>query len=349
MTDHETYMRRCLTLAAKGLGKVKTNPLVGCVIVENNEIIGEGFHEYFGGPHAEVNAFRSVQDQSRLKNATLYVNLEPCHHFGKTPPCSLKIVEMGVRKVIIGQRDPFPSVNGKGIDYLEQNGIHVEVGVLETECRYLNKRFNTFHDEHRPYIIMKWAQSTDGFIDAIRSHSNQSSTAISSLESRQLVHQWRSEEMGILVGRKTIEMDNPQLNVRWGEGDSPIRMVIDVHHQLKYPSALQIFDQSEPTIIFTAAEPLPDSQHFLEWVSVDSQDVWTSIFDILYKRGISSVIVEGGCKTLQYLIDHHLWDEARVFISPMMLADGVKAPVLNLENHSAHKVGDDVLQYFYKT
>jgi diaminohydroxyphosphoribosylaminopyrimidine deaminase / 5-amino-6-(5-phosphoribosylamino)uracil reductase len=348
MTSHESHMQRCLTLAAKGLGKVKTNPMVGCVIVENNEIIGEGYHEYYGGPHAEVNAFQSVKDHARLRNATLYVNLEPCHHYGKTPPCSLKIVDMGIRKVVIGQRDPFPSVNGKGIEHLAQQGIQVEVGILEAECRRLNHRFNIFHSEHRPYLILKWAQSSDGFIDAIRTNSDQPSTTISCLESRQLVHQWRAEEMGILVGRKTIEKDDPQLNVRWGFGDSPIRMVIDIHQRLPYPSKLQIFNGTQTTIIFTAASSFPDSPTSLEWLTVDPEDVWTSIFQILYQRGISSLIVEGGCITLQHLIDHDLWDEARIFTAPLELKDGVKAPKLNRFYHSEQQVGHDILQYFYR-
>lgn len=349
MATHEFYMHRCLALASQGLGRVKSNPLVGCVIVENNEIIGEGYHEQYGGPHAEVNAIAAVQDKSRLQRATLYVNLEPCHHYGKTPPCSLKILEVGIPHVVIGQRDPFVSVDGKGIQHLVQNGVHVEMGILEPECRALNKRFNTFHEKKRPYIILKWAQSADHFIDQFREHASQLPKAISCPESKQLLHQWRSEEMGILVGRKTIELDNPQLNVRLVEGDSPLRMVIDLHDRLTFPSTMHIFDQSQPTLLFHSSNTPKEKMGQLEWVNISITNTWNEIFDILVDRGITSIIVEGGCITLQYLIDQQLWDEARVFTSPEKLNHGIKAPTLVGKSRDEMKVGKDILQYFYRT
>lgn len=341
-------MSRCLSLAIQGLGSVKSNPLVGCVIVENNEIIGEGYHAYFGGPHAEVMAIQSVQDQNRLKNATLYVNLEPCHHHGKTPPCSLLITEKKIPHVVIGQRDPFDKVDGKGIHFLSSSGVKVEYGILEEECRSLNKRFNTFHEKKRPYVLLKWAQSEDGFIDILRSTVERKSHPISCSESQMLTHQWRSEEMGILVGRTTVERDNPRLNVRLSKGDSPIRMVIDPHLKLLELPNSHFLDGTQPTLYFhtidNACEPFSD----IAFIQIRLNAIWEDVFFHLHKRNITSVMIEGGCKTIQSLIDQSLWDEARVFVSRQHLQTGISAPCLPLHPDMKQTSGTDNLFYYFR-
>ena len=348
MNNHSLYMSRCLVLAAKGLGKVKSNPLVGCVIVENDEIIGEGYHAHFGGPHAEVMAIQSVTEPGRLANATLYVNLEPCHHFGKTPPCSLLIEEKKIPHVVVGQNDPFEKVNGKGIQHLRSKGVKVEIGILEEECRTLNKRFNTFHEQKRPYVILKWAQSADGFIDAIRTDHERRSVAISGMSSRTLSHQWRTEEMGIVVGRGTVEKDNPQLNVRWVEGDAPIRIVIDPHLKSLHFSDSHIFDGSQPTLFFHTNQSPHLSIPQLEWIQLEAPLNWESIFQVLYRHNITSILVEGGAMTLQSLIQAQWWDEARVFVAPIYLHEGIAAPLLNASPHHSESIAQDTLFYYYQ-
>jgi diaminohydroxyphosphoribosylaminopyrimidine deaminase/5-amino-6-(5-phosphoribosylamino)uracil reductase len=245
----ETYINRCLELALPGLGNTAPNPMVGSVIVHGWHIIGEGFHHRFGGPHAEVNAVNSVKDKTLLRNSVLYVNLEPCSHSGKTPPCAEMIIEAGIPEVVIGTADPNPIVSGNGIKKLEHAGIRVTTGILEKQCIALNRRFITFHSRKRPYIILKWAQTSDGFIDVLRENQGISRpTWISNEISRKLVHKWRSEEQAILVGTQTAILDNPQLNVREWTGNSPIRMVID--RQLKLSKKLNLFNNSSTTIVF---------------------------------------------------------------------------------------------------
>ena len=230
--EHEKFMQRCLELAAIGSGYVAPNPMVGCVIVANDLIIGEGYHRIFGGPHAEVNAFDEVENEDLLSSATLYVSLEPCSHFGKTPPCVDLIISKKIQRVVIGCRDSNPAVSGKGIDRLKRAGIEVIEGVLENECRWLNKRFFTFHERQRPYIVLKWAQTQDGYIDRIRGEASSGINWVTSETTKSLVHKWRSEEQSILVGRNTIINDNPSLTVREYDGRNPIRIVIDSQLQI---------------------------------------------------------------------------------------------------------------------
>ena len=330
-------MERCIELAERGIRNVSPNPMVGSVIVYEGKIIGEGYHENYGKSHAEVNAINNVKDKSLLSKSTLYVNLEPCAHFGKTPPCSNLIIEHKISKVVIGCIDSFSEVAGKGIAKMENAGIEVIVGVLEKESRALNKRFFTFHEKERPYIILKWAESKDGFI----APKNQTAPFwMTSSESKKLVHQWRAEEDAILVGRVTVEKDNPSLTVREVKGNSPIRIVID--KELKLSSALNLFDCSAKTIIFNAKKTeVIDSNYFIK---TDFKDLLNNILEELYKQHIQSVIVEGGTKTLQSFIDENMWDEARIFTANKTLTDGIKAPTVNGKIISEEKIGEDKLE-----
>lgn len=330
-------MERCIELAERGIRNVSPNPMVGSVIVYEGKIIGEGYHENYGKSHAEVNAINNVKDKSLLSKSTLYVNLEPCAHFGKTPPCSNLIIEHKISKVVIGCIDSFSEVAGKGIAKMENAGIEVIVGVLEKESRALNKRFFTFHEKERPYIILKWAESKDGFI----APKNQTAPFwMTSSESKKLVHQWRAEEDAILVGRVTVEKDNPSLTVREVKGNSPIRIVID--KELKLSSALNLFDCSAKTIIFNAKKTeVIDSNYFIK---TDFKDLLNNILEELYKQHIQSVIVEGGSVTLQSFIDENMWDEARIFTANKTLTDGIKAPTVNGKIISEEKIGEDKLE-----
>jgi len=330
-------MERCIELAERGIRNVSPNPMVGSVIVYEGKIIGEGYHENYGKSHAEVNAINNVKDKSLLSKSTLYVNLEPCAHFGKTPPCSNLIIEHKISKVVIGCIDSFSEVAGKGIAKMENAGIEVIVGVLEKESRALNKRFFTFHEKERPYIILKWAESKDGFI----APKNQTAPFwMTSSESKKLVHQWRAEEDAILVGRVTVEKDNPSLTVREVKGNSPIRIVID--KELKLSSELNLFDSAAKTIIFNAKKTeVIDSNYFIK---TDFKDLLNNILEELYKQHIQSVIVEGGTKTLQSFIDENMWDETRIFTANKTLTDGIKAPTVNGKIISEEKIGEDKLE-----
>ena len=312
-------MRRCLELASKGLENVSPNPMVGSVIVYENTIIGEGYHKEYGREHAEVNAIASVKDKSLLKDSTLYVNLEPCAHFGKTPPCSNLIIEHKIPKVVIGCVDTFSDVNGKGIIKMEKAGIEVNVGILEKESQELNKRFFTFHEKKRPYLILKWAESKDGFI----APKDQTTPLwMTSYESKKLVHQFRSEEDAILVGRVTAEKDNPSLTVRELDGENPVRIVID--KDMKLSIKLNLFNNEAKTIIFnTQKTKIIDSNYY---VKIEHKNLINNVLNELYKQNIQSLIIEGGTKTLQSFIDENLWDEARIFTANKMLVEGVKSP-----------------------
>jgi len=338
---HELYMQRCLDLAKNGLGTTYPNPLVGSVIVHKDTIIGEGWHRKSGEPHAEVNAVNSVKNQALLAESTIYVNLEPCSHFGKTPPCSDMIVRLGIPKVVIGTVDPNEKVAGKGIEKLRAAGIEVIVGILETECLELNRRFFTFHNKKRPYIILKWAESADGFIaPAVKDQRNP--VWISNPASRQLVHKWRSEEASILVGTQTVIDDNPQLNVRdWAEINQPIRLVIDKSG--KIPSASYIFDNKQQTIIFSEKALMPERENLIFEVVDFSTGILPQLLEIIYNRGIQSVIVEGGNRTLQSFINAGIWDEARIFIGEPTLGDGTKAPELDRQNAKEFSIDRDKL------
>jgi diaminohydroxyphosphoribosylaminopyrimidine deaminase/5-amino-6-(5-phosphoribosylamino)uracil reductase len=337
MQNQEFFMRKCLELASKGLKGVSPNPMVGSVIVCEGKIIGEGYHEKYGSHHAEVNAIASVKNKSLLKSSTLYVNLEPCAHFGKTPPCSNLIIECKIPKVVIGCVDSFSEVAGKGIEKMQKAGTEVIISVLEQESRELNKRFFTFHEKKRPYIILKWAESKDGFI----APKNQTEPFwMTSSESKKLVHKWRAEEDAILVGRITAEKDNPSLTVREIEDENPTRIVID--RDLKLSEELNIFNSEAETLIFNTLKTEENNTN--KYISADFNNLTESILQKLYKQKIQSVIIEGGRKTLQSFIDKNMWDEARIFTTNKELTDGVKAPSIKAEIVEETEIGGDLLE-----
>ena len=322
--DMEQYMQRCLQLAQKALGMTYPNPLVGCVIVHKGEIIGEGFHAKAGMPHAEVNAINSVKNHELLKESTLYVNLEPCAHFGRTPPCARLIVEKRIPKVVIGCVDSFSEVAGKGIEIMRSQGIDVVVGVCEKEARELNRRFFTFHEQKRPYIILKWAQSADGFMDAIRVE-NQKPVWLTNEWARRLVHRQRTEEMAILVGSNTALLDNPALTVRQWHGNQPLRVVID--RRLELPQSLNLFSDGNDTLVVNALKT--EKVANISYRKVDfTSNVEEQLLMQLFHEGIQSVIVEGGSATLRSFIDRDLWDEAFVYHGGSELVNGIEAPTL---------------------
>lgn len=321
MSEDERFMCRCLQLARKGMMGAAPNPMVGAVIVCDGKIIGEGYHRRCGQAHAEVNAIRSVSRPELLKRSTIYVSLEPCSHYGKTPPCADLIIEKQIPRVVVGCVDPFSRVSGRGIQKLRDAGIEVTVGVLEKECRCLIRRFITFHAEKRPYIVLKWAQSADGFIDVKRTGG--APIVLSSPETQMLVHKHRAECKAILVGRRTALLDNPSLTVRCWHGENPLRLVLD--RELSLPSDLHLFDGTVPTVVFTAKEQT--SYAGVDFVRLDfTQAVVPQILGYLYEHGIQSLLVEGGHCLLQSFIDAGLWDEAFVECVPRLLYDGISAP-----------------------
>ncbi len=339
----EHFMSEAIRLAEFGKSNVAPNPRVGAVIVHNHQIIGQGYHAYYGGPHAEVAAINSVEDKEILKESTIYVTLEPCSHHGKTPPCADLIINHQFKRVVIGSKDPFPLVNGKGIERLKAAGIEVFTGVLEEECDFMNRRFLTFHQEKRPYIILKWAETADGFIDYDRTDENERQVHwISGPESQKLVHQWRSEEQGILVGWKTVLNDNPRLNVRLVEGKNPIRIVLDP--QLQAPKDSFIYDSSQNTIIYNKIkDELGKNLQFTQLKS----STFVGILEALYKQGIISVLVEGGQFTLTQFITNNKWDEIRRFKSEKRFYKGINAPQINLKPNFSTYSGEDKLDIFY--
>lgn len=343
MNTEEKYMQRCLELARKGVGSVSPNPMVGCVIVYNDTIIGEGYHERCGEAHAEVNAVRSVAKPELLTESTLYVTLEPCAHFGKTPPCSDLIIEKKIPKVVIGTIDPFAEVAGKGIEKLKKAGIEVTLGLLESECRELNKRFFTFHQKQRPYIILKWAQTQDGFIDVKRNSADFGKpTWITGDEALVRVHQLRAEEDAIMVGTNTAEKDDPSLTVRHCKGKNPLRIVLD--QNLRLSGNLKLFDDSTPTLVFNATKN--DVQKNTEFIAVDfDESLLSRTLDVLYQKSILSLIVEGGKQLLQSFIDQNLWDEAQVYTGIKKFGSGVPSPVLDLSDATTETIGADFLQF----
>lgn len=348
MKIHEKYIKRCLQLAKKGLGSTSPNPMVGSVIVFNDKIIGEGYTSPYGGNHAEVNAINSVTDKKLLKKATLYVSLEPCNHFGKTPPCSDLILKHNIPKVIVGCIDPYDKVAGKGVEKLQKQGCHVEVGVLEDECIKINKRFFTFHTKNRPYIILKWAETKDEFIDKVRTDKPLSKPIwISNQYSRQLVHKWRSEEQAILVGTNTAINDNPKLDVRSWVGKNPTRIVLD--RNLRISKNYHLLDQTIKTIVITENKNEVVSDKLI-YEQIDFfKNVPQQVCKILYKHTIQSVIIEGGSQTLQSFIDENLWDEARVFIADVNFTKGVKAPVIKGVEVSRQEIQSDILKILQNT
>lgn len=337
MSTHQKYIARCIQLAKNGLGTTYPNPLVGSVIVHNDKIIGEGWHQKAGEPHAEVNAIQSVKDKSLLKKATIYVSLEPCSHFGKTPPCADLIIEHQIPNVVIGTIDSFAKVCGQGIQKLKEAGCYVTVGVLENECQELNKRFFTFHNKKRPYIILKWAQTQDGFIapdKILRQAQNDKPKPvwITNAYSRQLVHKWRSEEQAILVGTNTVIEDNPSLTTRDWFGQNPVRIVLDKNYKISKESV--IFDSSALTICIGS-----DEINF-------SKSIASEVVKLLFEHNIQSVIIEGGTKTLQTFIDANLWDEARIFESKSKFENGIKTPIFKgLEQKRQTIINDQLIIY----
>ncbi len=342
---HEKYMKRCIELARLGLGHTAPNPLVGSVIVYEDKIIGEGYHRSFGQAHAEVNAINDVRDKALLKKSTLYVNLEPCAHTGKTPPCTDLIIREGIPEVVIGTSDPHPLVSGKGIQCLKNAGVHTICEVGKKDCIELNKRFFTFHTLKRPYIILKWAQSADGYMDVIRQPDETSEPNwISNEISRILVHKWRAEEQAIMVGTNTALMDNPRLNVREWHGKNPVRVLID--RSLRIPKSLHVLDKSIKTLIINEIKDQQDGNNIYIKTSFD-QRLLFSVIEILYKLEIQSVIIEGGRMLLDSFIALGLWDEARVFTGTKSFGQGIRAPVIEGCTKIQTNIIHDLLTAYY--
>jgi diaminohydroxyphosphoribosylaminopyrimidine deaminase/5-amino-6-(5-phosphoribosylamino)uracil reductase len=339
MKADELYMQRALELAELGRGKVSPNPMVGCVIVHQDRIIGEGYHQQYGKPHAEVNAINSVANQDLLADSTVYVTLEPCAHFGKTPPCANLVVEKKVKKVIIAAFDSNPLVGGKGIQILKNAGIVVQTGLLEQEARIQNKRFFTQIEKKRPYVILKWAQTKDGFV----AREDYSSKWITNSSSRQLVHKWRAEEDAIMVGKNTAKYDDPALNVRDWVGKNPLRIVID--SKLELPNSLKLFDEAVPTICFNTLKS--EVKGTLEYAKLNPGFKIKDILDELNKRNIQSVIIEGGSYLLNKFLASELWDEARVFTSSNKFGSGIAAPVPPTPVSETIEILDDTLRIYH--
>lgn len=333
------FMLRALELAEFGRGAVSPNPMVGCVIVKDGFILGEGYHRKYGEAHAEVNAVNSVVNPADLKGSTVYVTLEPCAHFGKTPPCANLLVEKKVGKVVIAAVDSNPLVGGKGIEILKEAGIEVETGILEKEARWQNRRFFTQIEKKRPYVILKWAQTQDGFV----ARSNYSSKWISNFSSRQLVHKWRAEEDSILVGKNTAKYDDPSLNVRDWVGKDPVRLVID--SRLELPTDLKLFDHSISTICYNTQKS--EKEENLEFVQLGDSFSIKEILEDLQSRKIQSLIVEGGSFLLSSFLDSELWDEARVFTSHNKFQEGINAPRITKPATEIISVLNDQLATYY--
>jgi len=338
MNTDEQYMQRCLQLALKGLGNVSPNPMVGCVIIHENKIIGEGYHQKFGEAHAEVNAINSVQDKSLLKSSTLFVSLEPCNHFGKTPPCADLILKYEIPNVVIGIQDSFEKVNGSGIKKLKDASVHVTAGILEEKCHEINKRFFTFQKEKRPYIILKWAQSKDGFIG-----KKNESIRISNELTRVINDTWRTQEDAVLIGGETARTDNPHLTVRKIVGRNPIRIILSDSGNL--PSHLNLCDGKATTIVYSKNN---NSHANCESVLIPNKNNLQLILSDLQKRNIQSVIVEGGSTILNQFVQENLWDEIRIFESESLLEDGVLAPTISSAISSTEQIDNNQLKLIYR-
>jgi len=357
MTSHEIYMHRCLQLAQLGAGSVAPNPMVGAVLLHDDKIIGEGYHRLYGGPHAEPNCIASVSEDELhlIEKSTLYVSLEPCAHFGKTPPCADLVIRSKIPRVVIGVRDPFTQVNGKGIEKLMAAGVQVEVGILEQQCRELNKRFFTFHTQHRPYLILKWAQTLDGKV----ANKDYSRLLITNGHTNRLVHKWRGEEAAIAIGTNTALFDDPELTTRLAPGANPIRIVIDM--DLRLPKSLNLFDTLTTTIVFNTKEhnlPLQKiSANELKQIGVGYYQVTEDVSlvhqvtNALYSMGIQSVLIEGGTYLLQSFINEGIWDEARIITNEELVSGtGLSAPTLsNATLHASEKIFSDVIRTYKNT
>ena len=323
------FMNKCIALAKQGLGNTYPNPLVGSVVVYKGEVIGSGWHQKSGEAHAEVHSIRHVSDRSLLADSTLYVNLEPCSHYGKTPPCTDLIIQSGIRHVVIGMKDPFEKVNGRGIQKLRHAGVRVDVGIEAAACRELNKRFITTIEKQRPYIILKWAETLDRFL-APKTKTTNDPVWISNLLSRTLAHQWRAEEQSILIGKQTALDDNPALTTRLHKGPSPIRLLIDPKEEVDRKA--KVFNPDQKVIVFTANKSRTEAH--IEYVAIDfSANGLQQILSTLFQKGIQSMLVEGGSITLQHFIDSGLWDEARVITGREKFVEGITAP--NITSFSA--------------
>ncbi|MCW5519657.1 bifunctional diaminohydroxyphosphoribosylaminopyrimidine deaminase/5-amino-6-(5-phosphoribosylamino)uracil reductase RibD [Aureitalea sp. L0-47] len=343
MKLHEKFMSRCIELAKKGLGNTYPNPLVGSVIVHEGRIIGEGWHHKAGSPHAEINAINSVADPSLLKSSTIYVSLEPCSHFGRTPPCANRIISEGIKKVVIGSTDPNPQVSGNGIRLLKEAGCEVTTGIMEDACDELNKRFFTYQKKHRPYIFLKWAQTSDGFIAPKNRKSEGEPVWISNPFSKQIAHKMRAEEAAILVGTQTVIDDDPGLTTREWKGSNPLRIALD--RKGRIPKSAAILDGSSPTLLLTQSsnEEFPN----VTARAIDfSKPIAKQVCEILFEMEIQSLIVEGGAKTLQTFIDEELWDEAIVFEGPAVFGEGVASPIIAGMVHSEENIKEDSLTIF---
>ena len=342
MRDDEKYMSRCIQLAKSGAGNVAPNPMVGAVLVYENEIISEGYHQKYGEAHAEVNCINNIDEKnnSLIEKSTMYVSLEPCAHHGKTPPCADLIIKNKIKKVIIGCQDIYKEVAGKGIEKLRNAGIEVVTGVLENECKALNKRFFTFHQKQRPYIILKWAQSVNG---KIGSHNNER-ILISNDYSNRLVHKWRSEEAAILIGTNTALKDNPSLTTRLWKGKNAVRIVIDKN--LRLPLSLKIFNTETETIIFNFIKNTFEKN--LHFIKLNTKDFIKEMLHSLYENNIQSVLIEGGANTLQSFIDAGLWNEARIITSEkIILENGISAPEMkNFSFIKQEKYFNDRIDYY---
>ncbi len=339
MTKDEIYMRRCIQLAENALGQTYPNPIVGSVIVHNDKIIGEGYHRKAGEAHAEINAINSVKNPELLRESTIYVSLEPCSHYGKTPPCAEKLAAIGFKKVVIGTLDPHAKVNGKGRKIIEDAGIEVFSGVLEEECQLINRRFFTFHKKKRPYIILKWAESGDGYLD-----KDFKPTQIGNLLTKQFVHTLRSREHAILVGTQTALNDNPALTVREISGRNPVRILIDFN--LKVPRGFNILNDEAQTVVFNGIKEGQESN--VIYKKIEKEKMLHQIMEKLFELQIQSLILEGGRFTMQQFINENLWDEAIVIKNEnLKLENGTKAPEFAF-NNKISEVFEDNLINFYK-
>ena len=335
--DHQQYMQRALELALNGLGTVSPNPLVGCVIVHDGKILGEGWHEKFGEPHAEVNAINDLDDISLLSKSTVYVNLEPCNHQGKTPPCADLLIKNKINNVVIANEDPNPIVKGKGIEKLENNGVKVVKNIMGEEGRILNHRFFTYMEKQRPYILLKWAETANGFI----ARRNYDSKWISNEYSRKLVHQWRSQEDAVLIGSNTAIHDNPKLTVRDWVGRNPLRIVID--RNLRIPAAYHLFSPGPNTLCYNLRKSGKTDN--VEWIKLTKDDFIHQLVSDLYEKQIQSVVVEGGGTILNEFITLNLWDEARVFKSKKVFGNGIRSSKLDTKPVDINAIGDDNLEF----
>lgn len=340
----ELFMQRCIQLALKGKSGAAPNPMVGSIIVHNDKIIGEGYHQKCGEAHAEVNAIKSVANKELLQESTIYVSLEPCAHHGKTPPCADLIINNKIPNVVIGMQDPFAKVDGAGIKKLRNAGCNVEVGVLEQKCREINSEFITFHTRKRPYIILKWAQTLDGFIDKIREPGDIGEPNwITNEVCRSLVHKWRTEVQSIMVGTNTALIDNPKLNVRSWVGKAPTRIVLD--RELKLPKTLNLFDNTQATLV------LNEKTHFIEkrteYIKIQyGESFIRNLMELLYNKGVTSLFVEGGQELLAYFINQNYWDEARVFTGNRNFVKGIAAPKINGTLVSKETLRDNFLAVY---